>query len=786
MKVLIQMAAAALLLSACASSGQTNLSKNGVTNYEIVTSSNATAAESHAAKELKGYLEQSTKAQFRIVDEKSKGAGPAIYIGATEFATKNNLSQTSLDSEEWAIKNVGKDLIITGGRPRGVLYGVYEFLEKFAGCRWYDMNTELVPSISDFNIPAHIDIKEKPAFKGRSIYYLVKNIPYEKFIRFYVHCRFNGSEANAELGFSEKYGSPRACHNYLNYSEGFPAEYFSMDKDGKRIKVSTQTGGQICFSNPNVRRLFAEKLRKYVKDDREKAKKLGYPNPVFYDISANDCSVLCHCNECKALAEKYGVSGMVLDFTNSIAEAIEKEYPDILIMMSAYKEAENPPHGIKARDNVVVRLACMDIEFGAKRDVLRPLSAPQNQYYMDTMNEWYKSAKNVAIWDYWKMYYDQFPSPKTCISNRAEYLKKYRDIGALHIFVEAEIDAEHPDSFIDLRNYIGSKLMINPDIDTQAVIKDFMNGFYGKAALPMKKYLDYLETRMAEEKLPLCYIHPSKRAFLDEAFFTHVNELLSEAEKLAAEQPGNLANVSQERLVVDIAYINMFDKFPDNPLKLSKEKILNRILANLDTYGGKYYAADYWAKAREKTFADFKSKVMDRPAIPKQFAEKTVIDMIWSDFADNATVEDNDAAGAKAICVLPGNYSHKEPFHGRDVAFGVYSKISKKRLLEKTIAPKDLPQDEKYHFYYLGRTVVPENSVLWLHWTWHFQGFLKNVYDPFNSDTLYDVYVSIKLQGPSYVKSSIKPDDFRMDRAIFVKVLNKNDAPIPMELQQLK
>jgi len=302
----------------------------------------------------------------------------------------------------------------------------------------------------------------------------------------------------------------------------------------------------------------------------------------------------------------------------------------------------------------------------------------------------------------------------------------------------------------------------------------------------MKKYLDYLETRMAEEKLPLCYIHPSKRAFLDEAFFTHVDELLSEAEKLAAAQSCNLANVRQERLVVDIAYINMFDKFPDNPLKLSKGEILNRILTNLDTYGKKYYTADYWAKAREKTFADFKSKVMDRPAIPKQFAEKTVIDMIWSDFADNATIEDNDAAGGKAICVLPGNYSHKEPFHGRDVAFGVYSKISKKRLLEKTIAPKDLPQDEKYHFYYLGRTVVPENSVLWLHWTWHFQGFLKNVYDPFNSDTLYDVYVSIKLQGPSYVKGSQKTDDFRMDRAIFVKVLNKNDVPIPMELQQGK
>lgn len=36
----------------------------------------------------------------------------------------------------------------------------------------------------------------------------------------------------------------------------------------------------------------------------------------------------------------------------------------------------------------------------------------------------------------------------------------------------------------------------------------------------------------------------------------------------------------------------------------------------------------------------------------------------------------------------------------------------------------------------------------------------------------YEAYYSIKLEGPSYVKGSKKPDAFHFDRAIFVPVKN--------------
>ena len=39
------------------------------------------------------------------------------------------------------IRTVGDNLILTGGRPRGTLYAVYEFLERPVGCHWLDRET---------------------------------------------------------------------------------------------------------------------------------------------------------------------------------------------------------------------------------------------------------------------------------------------------------------------------------------------------------------------------------------------------------------------------------------------------------------------------------------------------------------------------------------------------------------------------------------------------------------------------------------------------------------------
>ncbi|MEI6422683.1 MAG: DUF4838 domain-containing protein, partial [Lentisphaerota bacterium] len=357
------------------------LAKDKKTDYVLVVKDEGnTAAENFAAEELKSHLDKVTGAEFKVSKESEvKGsAGRRIYVGQTDFAKNNNVDYAKLGQEEWIIKTVDGNLIISGGRPRGTIYAVYEFLEKFAGCHWLAEDTAVIPSTPDFSIP-FIDITEKPAFWFRNFC-----IPIQadagKSVAFLARNKHNFGYLNAKYGFTERVGSPRDTHTFYDYSKDWPAdhlEYFAMQPNGKRVRGIKGSPGQICLTNPDVRKLMYEKLKSFIQADREKAAKDGYPPPKFYDISQNDNSEPCVCPSCKALSEKEGAySGVILDFINDIADKIKPEYPDIIIQTFAYTFTIEPPKTVKPRDNVMIRLCNLGIESGCGiSEPTRPISS---------------------------------------------------------------------------------------------------------------------------------------------------------------------------------------------------------------------------------------------------------------------------------------------------------------------------------------------------------------------------------------------------------------------------
>lgn len=54
---------------------------------------------------------------------------------------------------------------------RGVLYGVYETLEKYAGCRWYASWHSVIPQKDRVAVPGDLDDSQKPAFLMRESYW---------------------------------------------------------------------------------------------------------------------------------------------------------------------------------------------------------------------------------------------------------------------------------------------------------------------------------------------------------------------------------------------------------------------------------------------------------------------------------------------------------------------------------------------------------------------------------------------------------------------------------------
>lgn len=135
----------------------------------IVTSNHAHPAELHAAAELQRYIYQSTDTLLTMFADRVKRRGPEIRIGI-DARNGGEVLPGDLDEEGYIIKSIGEDILIAGGSPRGTLYGVYEFLEKYLGFRCYTKDIEKIDRKNLLEIE-ETNIREQPAFEYREVYF---------------------------------------------------------------------------------------------------------------------------------------------------------------------------------------------------------------------------------------------------------------------------------------------------------------------------------------------------------------------------------------------------------------------------------------------------------------------------------------------------------------------------------------------------------------------------------------------------------------------------------------
>lgn len=367
----------------------------------IVLPNKPSKAEKTAAAELSEHLTKMLGRKVAVTNESKPGVLPRIYVGNTKFAGKKKF-----DLEAWQIRTKGKNaLILQGGNPNGILYAAWELLEQ-NGVLWMDEETTYIPKKKALTWKANWNISGKPAFAIRGIYsYLKEGHLRKPNYLFQMRNRLNMVARVPGYELAPTFGSPGHCHTYAAYTKdwkGKETECFAMNKSGKRLPpAGNQIHGQICFTNPKTLQLFAKKLREYIKTDRANG---HYTN--YYDVSQNDNSDECYCTNCQNAIKRYkSFGGLILEFTNKLAENIAKDYPEVKIQMFAYHTAAKVPVNIKAHKNVIVRIPLMGAEFlGVQtRDTSRPLTHPNNKQDLAILLGWQKIA-TIAIWDYWIMF----------------------------------------------------------------------------------------------------------------------------------------------------------------------------------------------------------------------------------------------------------------------------------------------------------------------------------------------------------------------------------------------
>ncbi len=169
MKRVLLFLLAVTILTSCSFGGRTIKLVNGKEEYKIVVPQEALPVETLAASELQRYIEQISGVEIAIVNDSVTASGVEISVGNTNRVDESQAGRNTLGKDGFNIYTEDGTLYIVGGTGRGVLYGVYSFLEKYLGCRRYAPDAEYIPDTAVIEIPALISERQVPAFAYRSL-----------------------------------------------------------------------------------------------------------------------------------------------------------------------------------------------------------------------------------------------------------------------------------------------------------------------------------------------------------------------------------------------------------------------------------------------------------------------------------------------------------------------------------------------------------------------------------------------------------------------------------------
>ena len=747
----------------------------------VVIPEKARPSTVYAAEELAEHLGKALKQKVGIVRENEKVSGQRIYLGNTAFARRQGIDFSKFGMEESLIRSCGEDILIGGGEPRGTLYGAYEFLERFVGVTWLTPFVTTIPELKELKIPPTTDLRIQPSFRYRAVFvttYTWMNEFGRANIRFRVRMRENihwqemarlTPEEKARWGITPVLGRPAPLNTFYHYIKFWPKtgmeDALSLDAAGKRLRPKNIYGpGHVCFSSLKARKMFAKQMKEFIAKDREEFKE--FP-PLFYNLSINDTPEgMCVCPDCKALTEKYqAASGAMLEFVNYVAREIEKVYPDVRIQTSAYYFTEKPPVGIVPHKNVVVRVTPIDAYLKGKCKTMFPMEHPANKTCADNIRKWSELGP-IQIWNYFVNYADDASNSGVVnVETIYKNLKFFKKCGADYVFSECEF----PDSssFHTLRQYVGYQMKRDCTQELDVLLDKYFSGCYGPAAVPMRKLYDLLAEKM-RNTAPCVFSNQNRPKYLDRDFFRTAEKLLAEAEKLACGNSLYLAGITRERVPLDLARSAISEHWEPEEHLPARAAVLDRLAKNrtADPYWKHRTRAKINAGKKRRKTVKFGAKY----PLPEEFKGKTLFDITWREFTVDITrhcglklVDDKEACGGKAMCLEKS--PRRKDLHRGNFVSGIRSRYLLKDLLvfnQKTFT------DEKYHLYHYGRITLTPLCLLWAHWSWYIQQNLDPYYRE-DGDNVFDVYVSIKLQGPAYSENSKKENAVFIDRILLVK-----------------
>jgi hypothetical protein len=545
---------AVIFLVFCNCSNNNYLIRKGRSDYHIFVSAQAGKAEKYAALELQKYLKEISGCELPVTHSDDPDA-KMIYVGfdGVPESVVSGLDLSEFGKEEYIIRTRGEDLLITGGKPRGTLYGVFGFLSDHLGCRWYTREVTKIPRKTKIVFP-EIEDRQKPAFEYREAWYMEA---YD--MQWAVHNRLNPSI----VPIPDSLGGSYICYPFVHtfYQLVPPDIYFSKHPEYYSMINGARQGqeAQLCLTNPEVVNIASNTVFRWI---------VQHPEASIFSIDQNDGYGYCECPSCSALDESEGShSATVINFVNQIADTVAKVYPDIKLQTLAYVYSEVPPRTIRPAGNVTIRMCHYDYCSA------HPLEGCESHKpFIERLEAWHKITERITIWDYFTNY-SRYLMPYPNFERMKNDVRYYADFGCVGLFAQgSNVPDNGGGEFSSLRAWVFAQLMWDPWQDGQALIDEFVTDVYGRADPYISQYIRLLHDQVKPDSVYFSiYAEPTDGGYLTPELVNKAEALFVKAEKEVADDTALLKRVELAHLPV--IYTRLYFYSTGGQAFLSKEEM---------------------------------------------------------------------------------------------------------------------------------------------------------------------------------------------------------------------
>ena len=472
------------------------LIRDGRSDYALLVPAKYGKTALLAINELRQYIAEATGCSLSLVeDSEDLPNGKYISLGDTSLFRKSGIEADGELLGDNGYRLVTKDgnIFIVATAEYGILNGAYELLKQTVDFRVFAVDEVQYSTKREVTL-YNYDITEVPDFQWRMV-----NV--DRIV--------DGDETyRMRLRLNSMYDiflpTKAVWHNgffYIRPEEHRGKEYdkwfASTDPNNRRQLCYTAHGDEIEL-NKMVELIATEIATLALTNDQKTA-----------TVMHEDNHDWCTCGTCSALKQRYGTDSVsALQFCNLVSRKVQSILAEngsdkqVNIGFFAYLATEDAPvkmnaageyvpidEGALCDDNVFVVYAPISAKY------TQPFESSDNKQYAETMEKWNVVSKQMFAFFY-QTDYNHYLLPYNSHGTLADRYRFALERNTTYMYDLPQWNQEQATAFNRFQTWVSSELLWNVNLDFNALLDEYMEGYFHAASGPMHKLYDEMFAHM--------------------------------------------------------------------------------------------------------------------------------------------------------------------------------------------------------------------------------------------------------------------------------------------------